>query len=248
MSQPILQAKNLSKKFGGLRAVGDVTFEVEPFGVTSIIGPNGAGKTTLFNLLSGLYIPDEGQLFVRGEDITRLDPVGRLNRGLARSFQITNLFFDLTVEQNLLLASQKLDSWSKLFYPANQSPLAIARAQELIDEFDLGEKVHELAGALSHGEQRRLEIAVTMALRPQILLLDEPTQGMSQVDTHETSQLISQLGQSVTILLIEHDVELVMDLSKQVIVMAQGEKIAQGNPEEVRSNPVVQTAYFGDAV
>ena len=248
MSQPILQAKNLSKKFGGLRAVGDVTFEVEPFGVTSIIGPNGAGKTTLFNLLSGLYIPDEGQLFVRGEDITRLDPVGRLNRGLARSFQITNLFFDLTVEQNLLLASQKLDSWSKLFYPANQSPLAIARAQELIDEFDLGEKVHELAGALSHGEQRRLEIAVTMALRPQILLLDEPTQGMSQVDTHETSQLISQLGQSVTILLIEHDVELVMDLSKQVIVMAQGEKIAQGNPEEVRSNPVVQTAYFGDAI
>jgi branched-chain amino acid transport system ATP-binding protein len=248
MSQVILQAKNLSKKFGGLRAVGDVSFEVETFGVTSIIGPNGAGKTTLFNLLSGLYIPDEGQLFVRGEDITRLDPVARLNRGLARSFQITNLFFDLTVEQNLLLASQKLDSWSKLFYPANQSPLAIARAQELIDEFDLGAKIHELAGALSHGEQRRLEIAVTMALRPQILLLDEPTQGMSQGDTHETSQLISQLGQSVTILLIEHDVELVMDLSKHVIVMAQGEKIAQGSPQEVRSNPVVQTAYFGDAV
>ena len=114
--------------------------------------------------------------------------------------------------------------------------------------FQLDSKKDEQAGALSHGEQRRLEIAVTMALRPKILLLDEPTQGMSQGDTHETSQLIADLGKSVTILLIEHDVELVMDLSKQVVVMAQGEKIAQGSPQKVRSNPIVQTAYFGDAV
>jgi len=248
MSMPILQAKNLTKFFGGLRAVGSVSFDVESLGVTSIIGPNGAGKTTLFNLLSGLYIPEEGQLLMSGDDVTRLDPVERLSRGMARSFQITNLFFDLTVEQNLLLASQKLESWSKLFGATHKSQLAVQRAQELLEVFQLETKKDEQAGALSHGEQRRLEIAVTMALRPQILLLDEPTQGMSQSDTHETSQLIAELGKSVTILLIEHDVELVMDLSKQVIVMAQGEKIAQGSPQDVRNNPIVQTAYFGDTV
>ena len=248
MNTPILQAKNLTKYFGGLRAVGRVSFDVEPLGVTSIIGPNGAGKTTLFNLLSGLYVPDEGQLLMQGDDVTQLDPVERLSRGMARSFQITNLFFDLTVEQNLLLASQKLESWSKLFSATHKSQLAIQRAQELLEIFQLMAKKEVLAGALSHGAQRRLEIAVTMALRPQILLLDEPTQGMSQGDTHETSQLIAELGKSVTILLIEHDVELVMDLSKQVVVMAQGEKIAQGSPQDVRSNPVVQTAYFGDTV
>jgi branched-chain amino acid transport system ATP-binding protein len=247
MSIPILQAKSLNKNFGGLRAVGQVTFDVDPLGVTSIIGPNGAGKTTLFNLLSGLYIPDEGQLLMNGEDITQLNPVARLSRGMARSFQITNLFFDLTVEQNLQLASQKLESWSKLFYATSKSHLTLQRAQELLEEFHLEAKKDEPAGALSHGEQRRLEIAVTMALRPKILLLDEPTQGMSQGDTQETSQLIAQLAKNVTILLIEHDVELVMDLSKHVIVMAQGEKIAEGNPRDVRSNPIVQTAYFGDA-
>ncbi len=247
MSLPILQAKSLNKNFGGLRAVGQVTFDVDPLGVTSIIGPNGAGKTTLFNLLSGLYIPDEGQLLMGGEDITQLDPVARLSRGMARSFQITNLFFDLTVEQNLQLASQKLESWPKLFYATSKSPATLERAQELLEEFHLEAKKDEPAGALSHGEQRRLEIAVTMALRPKILLLDEPTQGMSSGDTQETSQLIAQLAKNVTILLIEHDVELVMDLSKHVIVMAQGEKIAEGNPRDVRSNPIVQTAYFGDA-
>ena len=127
MSLPILQAKSLNKNFGGLRAVGQVTFDVDPLGVTSIIGPNGAGKTTLFNLLSGLYIPDEGQLLMGGEDITQLDPVARLSRGMARSFQITNLFFDLTVEQNLQLASQKLESWPKLFYATSKSSRAFRR-------------------------------------------------------------------------------------------------------------------------
>ena len=247
MNLPVLQAKNLSKNFGGLRAVADVNFEVTPLGVTSIIGPNGAGKTTLFNLLSGLYIPDAGNLLMDGTDITQLSPVERLGYGMARSFQITNLFFDLTVEQNLQLASQKLETWPKLFSATSKSKIALQRAQELIEEFQLEEKRDEPVAFLSHGEQRRLEIAVTMALYPKILLLDEPTQGMSQGDTYQTSELISELSKTVTILLIEHDVELVMDLSKHVIVMAQGEKIAEGNPQDIRSNPIVQTAYFGDA-
>ena len=246
MSHPILKAKNLSKNFGGLRAVANVSFDVTPLGVTSIIGPNGAGKTTLFNLLSGLYIPDEGQLLLEDTDITQQSPVQRLACGMARSFQITNLFFDLTVEQNLQLASQKLESWTNLFYATSKSKLALKRAEELIEEFKLEAKKDEPVAFLSHGEQRRLEIAVTMALYPKILLLDEPTQGMSQGDTHNTSELIAELSKTVTILLIEHDVELVMDLSKHVIVMAQGEKIAEGNPQDVRSNPIVQTAYFGE--
>jgi len=216
----ILRANHLSKRFGGLRAVDDVSFEVTRLGVTSIIGPNGAGKSTLFNLISGTFMADSGLVELDGLNVTQMSPEERLSCGMARSFQITNLFFDLSV--------------------------AIARAEELLQEFGLLDSREQLAGALSHGEQRRLEIAVTLATRPKLLLLDEPTQGMSRGDTQETSELIKHLGAKITVLLIEHDVELVMDLSKKVIVMAQGKKLAEGNPEQVRTNPLVQTAYFGE--
>jgi branched-chain amino acid transport system ATP-binding protein len=165
---------------------------------------------------------------------------------MARSFQITNLFFDLSVIDNLRIASQALESRSHLFLPLSKSTIAIARADELLQEFGLLDSREQLAGALSHGQQRRLEIAVTLATRPKLLLLDEPTQGMSRGDTQETAELIKHLGSKITVLLIEHDVDLVMDLSKKVIVMAQGKKLAEGNPEEIRANPLVQTAYFGE--
>jgi branched-chain amino acid transport system ATP-binding protein len=175
-----------------------------------------------------------------------MSPEERLFSGMARSFQITNLFFDLTVIDNLRLASQALQSRSYLYLPLNKCEIALARADELLVEFGLLESRNQLAGALSHGQQRRLEIAVTLATRPKLLLLDEPTQGMSQGDTQETAELIKQLGSKITVLLIEHDVDLVMDLSKAVIVMAQGKKLAEGSPQEVRSNPLVQAAYFGE--
>lgn len=244
----ILRADGLSKRFGGLKAVDNVSFEVERLGVTSVIGPNGAGKSTLFNLLSGSFFPDSGSVFINAKDVTRLNPEMRLSEGMARSFQITNLFFDLTVIENLLIASQAIESKSFLFMPRDRSFLAIKRADELLLEFELTESRNQLAGALSHGQQRRLEIAVTLATKPSLILLDEPTQGMSQVDTQETAQLIKYLGNSVTVLLIEHDVDLVMDLSKKVIVMAQGSKLAEGTPEVVRANPSVQAAYFGEEV
>ncbi len=248
LSSPILVGKSLSKKFGGLIAVNDVSIEVDSLGVTSVIGPNGAGKSTLFNLLSGSFAPDSGTVFLNGEDISHLNPAKRLARGMARSFQITNLFFDLTVQDNLMLACQRLEPMKRLLQLNRFSERAIGRADALIEEFGLEHKRMELAGALSHGEQRRLEIAVTMAMSPGLLLLDEPTQGMSHADTMDTSQLIAELGKKVAILLIEHDVDLVMNLSKHVIVMALGSKIAEGTPDMVRSDPAVQTAYFGEAL
>lgn len=245
-SEAILKANNLSKRFGGLAAVDNISFEVVPFGVTSIIGPNGAGKSTLFNLLSGTFRPDSGSVLLNDQNVTRMNPEERLFSGMARSFQITNLFFDLTVIDNLRLASQTLHPRSYLYLPLSKCELALARADELLVEFGLLDSRNQLAGALSHGQQRRLEIAVTLATRPKLLLLDEPTQGMSQGDTQETAELIKQLGSKITVLLIEHDVDLVMDLSKTVIVMAQGKKLAEGSPQEVRSNPLVQAAYFGE--
>jgi branched-chain amino acid transport system ATP-binding protein len=245
-SDVILSAVNLTKRFGGLIAVDDVSFEIGRLGVSSIIGPNGAGKSTLFNLLSGTFLPDSGSALIDGLDITRANPEKRLSAGMARSFQITNLFFDLSVIDNLRIASQALEPKANLFLPLNKSRIAIDRADELLDEFNLYEARDQLAGALSHGQQRRLEIAVTLATRPKLLLLDEPTQGMSQADTQETAELIKQLGSKITVLLIEHDVDLVMNLSKIVIVMAQGRKLAEGGPAEVRANPLVQAAYFGE--
>ena len=245
-SDVILSAVNLTKRFGGLIAVDDVSFEIGRLGVSSIIGPNGAGKSTLFNLLSGTFLPDSGSALIDGLDITRANPEKRLSAGMARSFQITNLFFDLSVIDNLRIASQALEPKANLFLPLNKSRIAIDRADELLDEFNLYEARDQLAGVLSHGQQRRLEIAVTLATRPKLLLLDEPTQGMSQVDTQETAELIKQLGSKITVLLIEHDVDLVMNLSKNVIVMAQGRKLAEGGPAEVRANPLVQAAYFGE--
>ena len=242
----ILKAEGLSKRFGGLTAVDDVSFEVTRLGVTSIIGPNGAGKSTLFNLLSGTFMADSGLVELDGQNLTRLSPEGRLAFGMARSFQITNLFFDLSVIDNLRIASQALEPYSNLFMPLNKSTISRDRANELLEEFGLVKCLDQLAGSLSHGQQRRLEIAVTLATRPKLLLLDEPTQGMSQGDTQDTAELIKSLGSNITVLLIEHDVDLVMDLSKTVIVMAQGKKLAEGKPSEVRANPLVQTAYFGE--
>jgi len=246
-NQKILVAQELSKSFGGLKAVENVSFSIEQYGVTSIIGPNGAGKSTFFNLINGAIKIDSGQVSFKGEDITDLTPSNRLRRGMARSFQITNLFFDLTVLNNLQLACQFIEDRKRLFQQLSNSRRAYERANELLESFELEEKRDSLAGELSHGEQRRLEIAVTMASKPDLLLLDEPTQGMSHGDTNDTSELILALSKRTTVLLIEHDVELVMGLSKHVMVMSQGVKLAQGTPSEIRGNHDVQVAYFGES-
>lgn len=242
---PILAVRDLTVRFGALTAVNSVSFEARQGHITSVIGPNGAGKSTLFNLISGAIRPSSGQVRFDGQDVTGKGPHQLMKAGLARSFQITNLFFELSVFENLRLAAQVLEPASRALLPVRRSTVALQRAEELIAQFGLAAKAHELAGYLSHGEQRRLEIAVALACKPKMLLLDEPTQGMSHADTEETGEMIKSLAGELSILLVEHDVGLVMNLSDNVVVMTQGAKLAEGLPADVRANPAVQAAYFG---
>jgi branched-chain amino acid transport system ATP-binding protein len=239
--------RDLSVRFGALKAVDGVSFEVTRGHIASVIGPNGAGKSTLFNLISGAIRPDRGRVVFTGEDVTGRSPNRLLDAGLARSFQITNLFFELPVFENLRLAAQRLEPAWRSLLPARHSHRAVRRAEELTERFELAPKATIAAGYLSHGEQRRLEIAVALATQPRLLLLDEPTQGMSHGDTEQTAALVKSLAGELTILLIEHDVELVMNLSDHVVVMHQGMKLAEGAPAAIRANPQVQAAYFGEA-
>ncbi|MCZ4353997.1 ABC transporter ATP-binding protein [Roseovarius aestuarii] len=243
--KPILQTSDLSIAFGGLKAVDSISLSAVPHEITTLIGPNGAGKTTLFNLISGALKPNSGKVYLDGKDVTRFGPAQLQQVGLARSFQITNLFFEMTVRENLRLAAQILEPVSHAFRPLRRTGRAAQKVDELIERFELQGKMHEQVGYLSHGEQRRLEIAMCLACEPKVLMLDEPTQGMSHADTDETEELIRSLTDTVSILLIEHDIGIVMSVSDHVIVMHQGQKIADGSPAEVRANPAVQAAYFG---
>lgn len=247
MTAPILEVRDLSVNFGGLRAVDNVSFTIERNRITTVIGPNGAGKSTLFNLISGAVQPRAGQVLIDGVDHTGQPPHRLQAAGLARSFQITNLFFELSVAENLRLAAQILEPKAMAWWPVSASRTALARVDELLTRFGLTDKAAYPVGKLSHGEQRRLEVAVALACKPKVLLLDEPTQGMSHGDTEDTANLIRSLSSDVAVLLIEHDIGLVMSLSDHVIVMHQGQKLAEGTPAEVRGNPAVQTAYFGHA-
>jgi branched-chain amino acid transport system ATP-binding protein len=245
--RPMLEARDLAVSFGGIRAVDGVSFAAAPHRITTVIGPNGAGKSTLFNLISGSVRAHRGDVMVDGTRHEHMRPDRLHELGIGRSFQITNLFFELTVAENLRLAAQLLEPRGRWLVPVRHSTIARQRVEELLEEFQLAGKADERAGDLSHGEQRRLEIAVALAARPKVLMLDEPTQGMSHSDTAETARLIRALTDSVTVLLIEHDIGLVMDISDRIVVMHQGRKLADGPPAEVRADPAVQAAYFGHA-
>jgi branched-chain amino acid transport system ATP-binding protein len=247
MTAPVLEVRDLSVSFGGLRAVDHVSMSVARNRITAVIGPNGAGKSTLFNLISGALRPHAGSVLIEGVDYTGAAPNRLQQAGVARSFQITNLFFELSVAENLRLACQILEPAAKAWLPIGASAMARARVTELLDRFGLADKAGEPVANLSHGEQRRLEVAVALASRPKLLLLDEPTQGMSHGETADTAALIRSLAADVTVLLIEHDIGLVMDLSDHVVVMHQGQKLAEGRPAVVRADPAVQAAYFGHA-
>ena len=247
VSAPILEVSGLGVSFGGLKAVDDVSFAAERKRITTIIGPNGAGKSTLFNLISGALAPRLGRVVFDGTPCTGAPPHRMRALGLGRSFQITSLFPDLTVFENLRLACEVLEPVGRWFLPVSHSRLALERASALQDRFGLGARTNAPAGALSHGEQRRLEIAMALAAEPKLLLLDEPTQGMSHADTAETAELLRGLGRDVSVLLIEHDIGLVMEISDHVVVMHQGRKLADGAPASVRADPAVQAAYFGHA-
>lgn len=241
----MIKVSNLSKAFGALRAVDDLSFETIPNKVTSIIGPNGAGKSTAFNLIAGTIPPDSGRVELDKQDITGLPPFSLVRFGVARSFQITNLFFGLSVFENIRLASQTLEKRSTYLQRLDRMESPRRNAHRILSEFGLSDFADELVGNLSHGDQRRVEIAICMAMQPKLLMLDEPTQGMSPAETAEIEGLIRSLAGQVTVLLIEHDIDLVMGLSDRVIVMHQGRKLFDGNPEQARESAEVREAYLG---
>lgn len=241
----MIKVRALNKAFGGLRAVSDLTFDAAPNRITSIIGPNGAGKSTAFNLISGRLKPDSGTVELDGRDITGQPPYALARIGVARSFQITNLFFGLSALENVRLACQSRERRNTYLGRLDRPSRPLARAEAILEEFGLRDRADKLTRNLSHGDQRRIEIAVCMALDPKLLMLDEPTQGMSPTETVEFDALIRSLAGRVTVLLIEHDVDLVMSLSDHVIVMHQGDKLFEGGPEQVRASERVREAYLG---
>jgi branched-chain amino acid transport system ATP-binding protein len=238
--------EGMSKSFGGLMAVNSVSLCLEHGARRALIGPNGAGKTTLFNLISGALNPTAGRIVYCGEDITHLRSYRRAALGIARTFQITNLFPKLTVLENILLACQALERTKfVMFRPLSSYRRLMDRAVELLKQFELWEKQNELIKNLSHGDQREIEVALALAGQPRLLLLDEPTAGLSPAETHDLTLLLKKLDPAITILLIEHDMDVAFEFAESITVLYQGKMLAEGNKEEVRSNPMVQQIYLG---
>jgi branched-chain amino acid transport system ATP-binding protein len=231
-------------RFGGLTAVGNVSLTVPRGEIRAIIGPNGAGKSTFFNCVTGVLRPTSGRIFLNGEDVAGLPPHRISHKGLARSYQITNILPGATVLENARIAAQsRHHSWSLFRHHRSFGDL-LERARAVLDAVGLRDKEAELAANLSHGEQRNLEIAIALATEPQLLCLDEPTAGMSVTETHATVGLVRRIARNLTILIVEHDMEVVMNLAHRITVLHYGEVLAEGTPEQIQSNPRVQEVYL----
>ena len=246
----LLQVNGVSKRFGSLTAIEDVSLTIEPGELRAIIGPNGAGKTTFFNLISGLFPPTSGAILFEDRDVTALPPEERVRRGMARTFQITEIFPELTVAENVRFAVEIAGGQSFSPWLGRAARRKVEdRVAELLLMGGLSDKWHVRVGALSHGDQRAVEIMMSLALRPRLLLLDEPTAGMGDQETYDIARLIRRLHrrQGQTIMLIEHDMRVVFNLADRIMVLAEGRPLAEGPPNEIAASDEVQAAYLGKA-
>jgi branched-chain amino acid transport system ATP-binding protein len=241
---PLLRTEALTVRFGGLMALNGVDFEVQPGEIRAIIGPNGAGKSTFFNCLTGVVRPTSGRVLFDGQNITGLPPNRISQQGIARSYQITNILPNATTIENARIAAQsRRHAWSMLKHHADFHDL-MDKAAAVLEAVGLAAKADELAANLSHGEQRNLEIGIALATEPKLLCLDEPTAGMSAAETHDTMQLVRRIAKDLTILIVEHDMHVVMELANRITVLHYGEVLAEGTPDEIQQNPKVQEVYL----
>lgn len=245
---PLLQTDGVTKSFGSLTAVDAVDFEVEEGGIYSIIGPNGAGKTTFFNLITGEYDVTTGTITFKGTDVTDLPPHERVNRGMGRVFQISNLFPELTTFENVRLAVQsaEMETRSDVLSKAASDQPVIDRTHDILEELGLHQKRELIADTLPYGDKRRLEIGMAIALEPDLLLMDEPTAGLPEEELTEVIEFIGEIADDHTVLLVEHKMDVVMGLSDRISVLHEGQLIAEGTVEEIQTNDEVQRVYLGE--
>jgi len=242
----VLRVENLSKAFGGVQALRDVSFSLKMGERLAIIGPNGAGKTTLLNLVNGQLPATSGRIYCLGRDITNMFTHSRAHLGQSRSFQIISLFPNLTVLDNSMIALHGTErSRFQMLRPTTSYTDLLARAEEILTAIALWEKKDELVRNLSYGEQRRLEITLTLALKPKLLLLDEPSTGLTRAEGIELVETLAKLGSDTTVLLVAHDMDLVFGVADRIIVLHHGQVIANGTPEDIQTDPRVQEIYMG---